>query len=86
MSKRSLQDLSFQECVSLIEEETKRGRGFKNDRGKFLCPLHNEKTPSFTLNEGQNGVWFYCFGCQKGVNMLTFYKNFGDFYTKTRNI
>ena len=26
-----------------------------------LCPLHNEKTPSFTVNDSMGR--FYCFGC-----------------------
>jgi DNA primase len=44
---------------------TKRGREFTG-----LCPFHQEKTPSFTLNE-QMQSW-YCFGCQKGGDLFTF--------------
>ena len=35
-----------------------------------LCPLHKEKTPSFTLNE-EKGV-FYCHGCHEGGDVITF--------------
>ncbi len=35
-----------------------------------LCPFHNEKTPSFTVNE-EKGV-FHCFGCGAGGDVFTF--------------
>ncbi|RHW54663.1 DNA primase [Lactobacillus bombicola] len=35
-----------------------------------LCPFHQEKTPSFTVNEGKQ--FFKCFGCGKGGNVFTF--------------
>jgi len=35
-----------------------------------LCPLHSEKTPSFTVNE-QKGV-FYCHGCHEGGDCIAF--------------
>lgn len=35
-----------------------------------LCPFHNEKTPSFSVN-GENG-FFYCFGCGAGGDAITF--------------
>ena len=40
------------------------------------CPFHNEKTPSFNVND-EKGL-FYCFGCKVGGNAITFvskYKN-----------
>lgn len=49
------------EYVSL----TKRGR---NHFG--LCPFHEEKTPSFSVN--QEKQMFHCFGCGKGGNVITF--------------
>lgn len=35
-----------------------------------LCPFHKEKTPSFCVNP-QKQI-FYCFGCHKGGNVITF--------------
>ena len=37
---------------------------------KGLCPFHNEKTPSFYVTPDK-GI-FYCFGCQKGGDVITF--------------
>ncbi len=35
-----------------------------------LCPLHNDKNPSFYIYPKTNS--FYCFGCQKGGNVIIF--------------
>ena len=37
---------------------------------KGLCPFHNEKTPSFTVNQ-ENGR-YYCFGCQAKGDSIEF--------------
>ena len=35
-----------------------------------LCPFHNEKSPSFTLNEDKG--FFHCFGCGKHGSVFDF--------------
>ncbi len=44
----------------------------KGSRWVGLCPFHNEKTPSFGVQEDKG--FFYCFGCQKGGDAITFIK------------
>jgi DNA primase len=43
----------------------KAGRSFKG-----LCPFHQEKTPSFTVNP-ERGI-FHCFGCGESGNAISF--------------
>ncbi len=35
-----------------------------------LCPFHNERTPSFSVNPA--GQFYYCFGCGKGGGVINF--------------
>ena len=37
-----------------------------------LCPFHSEDTPSFSVST--NKQMFYCFGCHKGGDVVTFIK------------
>ena len=41
------------------------------------CPFHEEKTPSFNVNN-EKGL-FYCFGCKAGGNIITFTKKYKNF-------
>lgn len=54
--------------ASVIERFTNLRRSGKNLVG--LCPFHQEKSPSFSVNEGK-GV-FYCFGCQANGDVMSF--------------
>ena len=41
-----------------------------------LCPFHNEKTPSFSVSRQKQ--MFYCFGCHKGGNVITFVEEYNN--------
>ncbi|MBK1881524.1 DNA primase [Luteolibacter pohnpeiensis] len=41
---------------------------------KALCPFHNEKTPSFTINPHRQT--FHCFGCGKGGDAIAFIREY----------
>ena len=43
-----------------------------NGSWKACCPFHQEKTPSFHVSETKQ--LYYCFGCQKGGNVVSFVK------------
>ncbi|MBP3392498.1 MAG: DNA primase [Clostridia bacterium] len=56
------------DIVSVVSEYVKLTRKGGNDWG--LCPFHNEKTASFSVNESKQ--IFKCFGCGKGGNVIHF--------------
>lgn len=45
-----------------------------------LCPLHNEKFPSFHIYPKTNS--FYCYGCQKGGNTINLVRELHNFNFK----
>ncbi len=48
--------------INLVDFLSKDLRLLKSGSNyKALCPFHNEKTPSFTINQDKNS--FNCFGC-----------------------
>ncbi len=57
--------ISISEVVSQYVHLTPKG-----GRLWGLCPFHDEKTPSFTVNE-QKG-FYHCFGCGKGGRIFNF--------------
>ncbi len=42
------------------------------DEHKGLCPFHEEKTASFTVNSAQDGNFFYCHGCHVHGDVIDF--------------
>ncbi len=60
------------ELISKYVTLTQRGNSFV---GK--CPFHDEKTPSFNVND--NKGLYHCFGCKAGGNVITFIQNFKNF-------
>lgn len=58
--------ISLREVASRYTVLKPEGRG----RWKGLCPFHQEKTPSFYVDE-EKGL-FYCFGCKAGGDIFTF--------------
>ena len=58
--------LDFKSLVERYLPLQPAGKG----RWKGLCPFHNEKTPSFYVDE--NKGMFYCFGCKAGGDAFKF--------------
>ena len=54
------------EIVSEYVQLKKRGRNFFG-----LCPFHDEKTPSFSIN--QQRQIYKCFGCGAGCGTINFH-------------
>jgi DNA primase len=53
------------DVVSDYVQLKRRGRNYFG-----LCPFHQEKTPSFSVNQPKQ--IFHCFGCGRGGNAITF--------------
>ncbi|GIW21056.1 MAG: DNA primase [Candidatus Sericytochromatia bacterium] len=60
------------DILDLISEHVVLRKSGSNYQG--LCPFHQEKTPSFIVN--QQKQIFRCFGCGVGGNIFEFYKNY----------
>ena len=60
--------VSRNNIVDVIGEVVRLKRSGSEYTG--LCPFHNEKTPSFSVNEKKQ--MYYCFGCHAGGNTVTF--------------
>ena len=57
------------DILATIENE-----GIVLKRGKALCPFHDERTPSFVVN--QRRQTFHCFGCGAHGDVITFIMKF----------
>jgi DNA primase len=56
------------DIVEVIGEHVRLRKA--GSKWKGLCPLHQEKTPSFSIDPDK-GLW-YCFGCNQGGSVFTF--------------
>jgi|TARA_Y100000310_G_scaffold198916_2_gene198901 DNA primase len=56
------------DIVDIIEPRLKLKKAGQNYQA--LCPFHNEKTPSFSVNQVKQ--FYYCFGCQASGDALKF--------------
>jgi len=59
------QKIDFIDLVSNYTKLTKKGKNFMG-----LCPFHEEKTPSFSVDPERQ--LYHCFGCEKGGDMISF--------------
>ncbi|HNY51413.1 MAG TPA: DNA primase [Smithella sp.] len=62
------------DIVDLVSEYVTLKKAGRNFTG--LCPFHQEKTPSFSVNREKQ--IFYCFGCGEGGNAITFLMKIAD--------
>ncbi|MDI6742717.1 MAG: DNA primase [Smithella sp.] len=62
------------DIVDLVSEYLTLKKAGRNFIG--LCPFHQEKTASFTVNRDKQ--IFYCFGCGEGGNAITFLMKIAD--------
>lgn len=60
------------DIVSVISENVTLKKKGKTYWG--CCPFHNEKTPSFSVNE-ERGL-FHCFGCKAGGNVFSYVQRY----------
>src|SRR5204863_589328 len=69
-----IRDASVREAVEaadMVETVSARTQLRRSGvRWTGLCPFHDEKTPSFSVNPVEK--LFYCFGCGKGGDLITF--------------
>lgn len=61
--------------VDIISERVKIKKKGNNYFG--CCPFHNEKTPSFSVNDKKQ--IFYCFGCGASGSVIDFFMEFDRF-------
>jgi DNA primase len=64
--------LARTDIVELVDARVKLKKQGKNYHA--CCPFHNEKTPSFTVNEDKQ--FYHCFGCGAHGNAIDFLMNF----------
>lgn len=64
--------LSRVDILDVVDSRVKLRKTGKNYAG--LCPFHQEKSPSFTVQPDKQ--FYYCFGCGAGGNAIGFVMNY----------
>lgn len=59
-------------AYDIVDYIQSSGTSLKFIGGKYkgLCPFHNERTPSFTVDP--NFQYYFCFGCQENGDLLSY--------------
>jgi DNA primase len=69
IAKSTIQEVNDRlDVVSVVGDYVRLEK--KGGRWWGLCPFHNEKTPSFTVDSDRKT--YYCFGCHKGGGAVNF--------------
>ena len=69
ITKASIEEVvAAADMVEIVGARTQLRRVGSRWTGR--CPFHEERTPSFSVNAGDK--LFYCFGCGKGGDLITF--------------
>jgi len=69
MTDTAVQDVKdAADILDIVGERVSLSKSGVNYKG--LCPFHNEKTPSFTVNPSRQS--YYCFGCGEGGDIFSF--------------
>ena len=69
ITKSSIEEIAaVADMVEIVSARTQLRRVGSRWQGR--CPFHEERTPSFSVNPVDK--LFYCFGCQKGGDLITF--------------
>lgn len=61
--------VSLSDIINRKVKLVKKGKNFLG-----LCPFHNEKTPSFNVNDEEG--YYHCFGCGAHGDSISFVRNF----------
>jgi DNA primase len=69
ITKTSIQEVNDKlDAISVVEDYVRLDK--KGGRYWGLCPFHNEKTPSFTVDPDRK--MYHCFGCGQGGGIINF--------------
>lgn len=65
LTDAQIEDAREYPILDLVDQPRRSGGTFK-----ILCPMHEERTPSCNIYVERNGFW--CFGCNKGGDVIDF--------------